>query len=504
MPKTTDSRLQITSQQLQALNRLAQMVISSMDFDMMLQTILHEAMQMAGAEKGAVLSLSDEKNRPMQTLFKTAEHSQHSLDSAFSDLIGGWVLKNRTPLLLDHFAQDSRFVQARTWFSDVRAVLAVPMFVREEIIGILILTRSESFSQNELELMKIVSTQCAQLLENARNYRHVFRENQQLRMEIERRYDYHGLVGNSPKMQQLYALLQRVIPGEARVLLEGESGTGKELLARIIHYNGPRKEKSFIAVDCGALPETLLESEFFGHVKGAFTGAIADKKGLFECADGGTLFLDEIGNTNPVFQAKLLRAVQEGEIKPVGSEQVRKVDVRIIAATSGRLYEKVKAGEFREDLYYRLNVLNLHLPPLRERMEDIPLLASHFLTKFAIKTKKNCRGFSPKVMRILEKYDWPGNIRELENVIERAVALADASDENISVELLPENLTLFHNGSLLLPDNHANLPQAMEALERYMISDALRHCSGNRTSSADRLGITRQTLISKIKKYALK
>src|SRR3990172_7796607 len=238
MPKTTDSRLQITSQQLQALNRLAQMVISSMDFDMMLQTILHEAMQMAGAEKGAVLSLSDEKNRPMQTLFKTAEHSQHSLDSAFSDLIGGWVLKNRTPLLLDHFAQDSRFVQARTWFSDVRAVLAVPMFVREEIIGILILTRSESFSQNELELMKIVSTQCAQLLENARNYHHVFRENQQLRMEIERRYDYHGLVGNSPKMQQLYALLQRVIPGEARVLLEGESGTGKELLARIIHYNG--------------------------------------------------------------------------------------------------------------------------------------------------------------------------------------------------------------------------------------------------------------------------
>ncbi len=316
--------------------------------------------------------------------------------------------------------------------------------------------------------------------------------------------NFHGIIGHSQKMREVFELLERVIPCEARILIEGESGTGKELIAHTIHDRGPRRHKKFIAVDCGALPENLLESEFFGHIKGAFTGAISDKKGLFEAAHQGTLFLDEIANTTQVFQAKLLRAIQEGEIKPVGAFEPRKVDVRIIAATSGSLRQKVLAGEFREDLYYRLNVITVNLPPLRERTNDIRPLAEYFLKKFSEKTGKPCRGFASPALQMLASYKWPGNIRELENAIERAVNLALPENEWISPEFLPVHIVQYEPEALeAIIQSHGNLTQALDYVERRMILEALAKYAGNRTGAAKSLGITRQTLIHKIKLHKL-
>lgn len=489
---------------LQALKRLAEVISVSLEVEPILQTILQESLSLSEAEAGAILSFEPKETRPMHTLFKTADTRSGQLNSAFSDLIGGWVMKNREPLLISDFPSDARFRSARGWFPEISAVLAVPMMVQNEISGIIILTKSEKFTADDLALMRIVASQCGQLLENAKHFQEIYHENLALRREVERRYDFRGIIGNSPGMQRVFDLLERIIPGDVRVLIEGESGTGKELIARIIHYKGPRKEKKFVAVDCGALPENLLESELYGHVKGAFTGAVSDKRGLFEEADGGTLFLDEITNTTAAFQARLLRSIQEGEIKPVGASRARKVDVRIIAAGSGSLQEKVAAGEFREDLYYRLNVVRVELPPLRERREDIPLLARHFLTLFAEKAGKACRAFTPAAMRVLEAHRWPGNIRELENVVERAVALAHSREEAITPELLPEQLT--SSGNIFSTAARASgglLPAALVSLEQQMIAEALHTHNGNRTSAAAALGITRQTLISKIKKYGL-
>jgi len=490
--------------QLRALNRLAEVISSTLEVEKMLQTILQEALNLTAAGEGAILSLSEEEPRPMHTLFKSADTRNGALNSAFSDMVGGWILKHQTHLLVEKFAEDPRFRHAANWFPGIRAVLAVPMKVQNRIIGIIILTKKVPFARDELELLAIVAVQCGQLLENAKHFAQVYQENLSLRKAVERQYDFRGIIGGSPGMVRVFDLLERIIPGEARVLIQGESGTGKELIAKIIHYNGPRKQKPFIAVDCGALPENLLESEFFGHVKGAFTGAINDKKGVFEIAHQGTLFLDEIANTTPNFQARLLRAIQEGEIKPVGAAAARKVDVRIIAATSTRLPERVAAGEFREDLYYRLNVIAVDLPPLRERREDIPLLADHFLKKFNEKNKKNCRGFDAAAMRLLESHDWPGNIRELENVVERAVALAGPGEQFLSPALLPDALT--RAGGALADarqQSHGKLPETVELLERRMIAEALNAHAGNRTTTAEALGITRQTLIAKIKKYGL-
>lgn len=490
--------------QLRALNRLAEAISSTLEVEKMLQTILEEALTLTNAGEGAIFSLSEEKPRPIHTLFKTVDTREGALNSAFSDMIGGWILKHQSHLLVDKFAEDPRFQHARNWFSNLHSVLAVPMKVQNRITGIIILTKKTPFATDELELLAIVAAQCGQLLENAKHFAQVYQENLSLRKAVERQYDFRGIIGGSPGMARVFDLVERIIPGEARVLIQGESGTGKELIAKIIHYNGPRKEKPFIALDCGALPENLLESEFFGHLKGAFTGAISDKKGLFEIAHQGTLFLDEIANTTLNFQAKLLRAIQEGEIKPVGAAAAHKVDVRIIAATSTRLPERVAAGEFREDLYYRLNVITLNLPPLRERREDILLLADHFLKKFNEKNKKNCRGFDPAALRLLESHDWPGNIRELENVVERAVALAGPGEKFLSPALLPE--TLIRSTAApeeALQQGNGKLPDSVEWLERRMIAEALNTHAGNRTAAAEALGITRQTLIAKIKKYQL-
>jgi two-component system response regulator HydG len=319
-------------------------------------------------------------------------------------------------------------------------------------------------------------------------------ENALLREQLRTRPGFGGLIGVSMKMQRVYKIMEKVSQHEYPVLVLGESGTGKELVARSIHFSGPRKERPFAPVDCSSLVPTLIESELFGYVKGAFTGAVQAKQGLLEAAQGGTLFLDEIGDMPVDLQAKLLRALQEREIKPVGSTERRRINVRIIAATNRDLDSAIRAGTFRQDLYFRLNVVQVKLPPLRDRKSDIPLMVTAFLEKFS-DPQGPVRTISEDAMRHLIAYDWPGNVRELENAVERAVALG--SGPILHVADLPSSLQ--YPTSERAPERDEILP--LEELERRAILRTLRETSGDKLAAARMLGIGKTTLYRKLKQY---
>ena len=317
-------------------------------------------------------------------------------------------------------------------------------------------------------------------------------ENLSLRQRLEDRYRFENIITKSSKMQRMIELIKVVAKSNATVLITGESGTGKELVARAIHSQSHRQSKPFVAVSCAALPESLLESELFGHEKGSFTGAYARKKGKFEFANGGTLFLDEIGEMSANIQVHLLRVLEEKEFSRVGGNEPIKVDVRVVSATNKDLRKAIEKGEFREDLYYRLNVVPIELPPLRERKEDIPLLAQHFLNKFALENKKEVSEFSPEATEFLLGYDWPGNVRELENAIERAAILA--KDSLITIADLPqENMSLARS---TMPEKN------LREVEKEHILDVLGETGGNYSEAARLLGITRMTLYKKAREYS--
>jgi DNA-binding NtrC family response regulator len=322
-------------------------------------------------------------------------------------------------------------------------------------------------------------------------------ENRELREALAERHRVEGIIGESGRMQEVLSLVRRVAPSDATVLIRGESGTGKELIARALHYASPRAAGPLVKVNCAALAESLLESELFGHEKGAFTGAVASRKGRFELADGGSIFLDEIGDLPPHLQVKLLRVLQEREFERVGSSRPIKVEVRLLAATHRDLEALVREGRFREDLYYRINVVTIVLPPLRERREDLPPLIEHFLRGFAGKNGKTVRGLTREAREALLRYDYPGNIRELENLIERAVVLT--RDDVIGVEDLPLALEAPASGSV----DEAGLIAAVEGLERRMIREALAKADGTQTRAAELLGISERVLRYKLKKYGL-
>ena len=335
-------------------------------------------------------------------------------------------------------------------------------------------------------------------------HRHVLAENRTLRRALQGKARFGELVGKSSAMQQLYRLVEQVAPSRSTVLIQGESGTGKELVAQAIHLKSGRPEEAFVVVNSGSIPADLLESNLFGHVKGAFTGAIQSKKGLFEVASEGSIFFDEISTIKPEVQAKLLRVIQEKEFLPLGSVQSVHVDVRIIAATNIDLQELVQRGEFREDLYYRLNVINIKLPPLRERREDIPLLVDHFVAKYAAENGKTVRSVVPETLAILVDYAWPGNVRELENVIERAVVLS--SSPVIGTELLPEPLQGDRPRPLPGPiqmDGTMSFYETMERMEREIIVETLKSVNGVQRKAAARLGLNPTTLNEKIKRLKI-
>jgi len=324
-------------------------------------------------------------------------------------------------------------------------------------------------------------------------------ENIQLKRALKQRYSFENIVGKSEAMLKIFDLVAQVSPSRSTVLLQGESGTGKELIAKAIHLNSPRRDRPFVPVNSGSTPPDLLESTLFGHVKGAFTSAIASKKGLFEVADRGTLFLDEIGTMSMDTQSKILRVLQDRKFMHLGGVQEIQVDVRIIAATNVDLRQMVREGRFREDLFYRLNVITLDLPPLRQRREDIPLLIEHFLKKYSEENNLPARQISPGALRPLVGYSWPGNVRELENAIERAVVLS--SDPMIGIELLPDHIVGRGNAVPHLdPTTGATLFGIMEDCERRIIIDMLEKCGWNQTEAAERFRVPLSTLNQKIKR----
>lgn len=329
----------------------------------------------------------------------------------------------------------------------------------------------------------------------------VVRDNERLRRELEGRYSFDTLIGNSPAFRRVIEQVTEVCETRATVMLNGESGTGKELVARAIHFNSPRRNRPFVAVNCAAIPEALLESELFGHVKGAFTGAVSARIGRFAAADGGTLFLDEIGDMPVAIQAKLLRAVQERSFEAIGADRSQNVDVRLIAATHKDMRQAVAEGRFREDLFYRLNVFPIQLPALRERPEDIPLLASHFLDELSDAIGKHVTGFSPAALAAMVGHNWPGNIRELHNCIERAVIVAKSA--TIDIPDLPRDLfdNPRRNGRDTLP---RDLDAELERMEREFILEALRRSDGVQVKAARLLGIAERSLWHRIKKLGIK
>ena len=327
-------------------------------------------------------------------------------------------------------------------------------------------------------------------------------EKEELQKQVEKQLDLGNMIGRSPQMLKIFKMVRKVMDTPTTVLILGDTGTGKEMLARLIHFNSNRKNKMFVAQNCGAIPDTLLQSELFGHVKGAFTGADKDKKGLFELADKGTIFLDEIGDTSPSFQLGLLRVLQEGEIKPLGSNQTKKVDVRVIAATNRDLQQDVKEKRFREDLYYRLSVFPIELPALEERREDIPDLIDFFLKKYSKRIGKKIKGLDKETMHILTHARYPGNIRELENEIERLVTLAD-DNALIDASLLSKKFLEQAAGESEAYWSENNLKKAVEKLERTMIHRALQQTRGNVLKAAEQLGVSRVGLHKMLKRYQI-
>jgi Nif-specific regulatory protein len=353
----------------------------------------------------------------------------------------------------------------------------------------------------------LVGQQASLAVHNARLYRQVKQaemsartENSFLKQRAQKKFE--GIIGDSREMKALFDKMAKVVDTRVSVLIEGETGTGKELVASAVHYQSRRKDRLFIAQNCAALPETLLESELFGHKKGAFTGATEDKKGLFELADGGTLFLDEIGEMPLGLQAKILRTLQEGEVRPLGSGTVKNVDVRIVAATNRKLEDEVAAGRFRQDLYYRLQVFPVRIPALRERREDIPTLATHFLKRYTQELGKPVAGFSQQAMELLMSYDFPGNVRELENEVQRLVIQCEPGGYVMAEHLSPR----IRNIEGLLDKIRAprgTLKDMIEHIEKWLLIEALREHGNNKSATAKTLGITREGLHKKLKGYGI-
>jgi transcriptional regulator with GAF, ATPase, and Fis domain len=407
-------------------------------------------------------------------------------DFAASRTIVNRVFTEGVAILSNDIPNQEDFQSAESLvIAHTRSVLAVPLDAFGDRLGVLYLDGASGadFDQGHLQLLTALGNVAALGIVNVRHFEWLEGENRRLNEELNVE---HNMVGESPALAEVIQFIKKVAPRDSTVLIWGESGTGKELVARAIHRNSTRVQKAFVAINCAALTETLLESELFGYEKGAFTGAVAQKRGKIETADGGTIFLDEIGEMTPSLQAKMLRVLQEREFERVGGTKTIRVDLRVIAATNRDLKEMSRSGAFRQDLYYRLNVVSIRTPALREHKEDIPLLASHFAAKYAERVKRKISGFSPKSHRLLANYDWPGNVRELENAIERAVVLGVT--DIILPEDLPELMVADPAGS---SDDHAgvSLDAAIRAAKRQAIEKALEQTGGNQTEAAKLLSV---------------
>jgi len=514
----------------------------------LLRQIVDSAVALVGGERGFLLmsETPGEKGEAAVTITDLSVRVARSFDrsdiviprSRLSMGIASRVLEGGRAVLAVDAAHDDRFSgMASVEDLRLRSVMCLPIRIQDKVLGVLYVDnrlQHNAFSENDLEMVELFAAQAAVAILNSRRVAELRERNQRLessrqqiqalneqlgrkvrdrdtelavvRAELGRergRYDYTAIVGASNGLREVFQQLDKIIETELPVMIHGESGTGKELIARAIHFNGPRRERPFVSENCAALPDTLLESELFGHAKGAFTGAHRQKQGLFEQADGGTLFLDEIGDMSPQMQKKLLRVLQEGEFRPLGMDRKVEVNVRLLAASHRDLEEMVRKGEFREDLYYRINVLSVVLPPLRERREDVPLLAEHLLARAAREAGRPTPLIPHDVMAALVSHDWPGNVRELENEMRRLVVLAQ---EEVTVDHLSAAVRERRSAgsaAQALAENPGDIRAAVADLEKRSIEAALAQAGGNKSKAASLLGISRFALQRKLDKYGI-
>ncbi len=466
----------------------------------LLRTIIESATRLMEADASSLLLVNPENNKlyfEISLGTKGPEVQRFSLN--MGEGIAGWVAANNRSLIVNDVESDNRF------FADIskkinfptKSILAVPMRIKERCVGVIeIINKLDggNFSEEDLEWLEIFATQAAIALQNSRSLQKVKEEITLLQDELQTDKGYHTFIGESKAIRDKLEIALRAAKTDSSVLLLGESGVGKELFAEQIHLRSPRSNNPLIRVNCAALPENLLESELFGHVKGAFTGASSDRRGRFELADGGTIFLDEIGDLPLNLQVKLLRVIQHRVFERVGGAEPLKVDVRIIAATNKDIEAEVGSGRFRADLYYRLNVLPIYIPPLRERRDDIPILADFFLKRFNREIKKQINGFAPEAMEVLLSYSWPGNVRELENAVERAVVVTQSdkiTPDLLVLDKISDRAEDAYNGR--------SLKQAVNIFKKHYIRQTLDINRWNQTKTAELLEIQRTYLSRLIK-----
>jgi Nif-specific regulatory protein len=504
--------------ELRVLYKLAQALCGIHDLEQLLQFATDQVMALLEVESSAVILLDAERR---ELYFKVADHARSGVEQKLREVrfpagqgIAGWVIQHGVSALVPDVQQDPRWypgVDAQTGM-ETKSLLSVPLRTRERVLGVVtaVNKRERPFGPEDLRLLEALANPLALAIENARLIQaldgareRLQEENLYLREELGQERRFASLVGESPRLQEVYRLIERILRMPVTILLTGESGTGKEVLARLIHTQGPHAKGPFIAVNCAAIPETLLEAELFGYEKGAFTGAVQRKPGRFELAAGGTLFLDEIGEMSPALQAKLLRVLQDKTFERLGGTKSIALDARIIAATNRDLERLIAAGKFREDLFYRLNVYPIPLPPLRERQEDVLPLAQHFLRKYSGELRKEVIELSREARELLFRYEWPGNVRELENVIERAVILCQGTV--VTAEDLPLPLRERRRAAPVssegfrLPPDGIDLPE----LEKQLILQALEQVHNNKSQASRLLGLSRTQLRTRVKHYRL-
>ncbi len=502
-----DHSILLPHDRLMALFELSQRINQINDLQQLLNEVLDSAITTINAERGLII-LTDESGESYRTV---ASNLLKDKDTTFSTSIVKATLENRGTLLSSDLSSDSRFKDAESIrrlsiYSFICVPLVVPL--RNQALGTLYVDQRihrKTFAQDDAQFLEAFANLAAIAINNTSQLERLLDENIQLRDEVGKKYEFAGVVGHGEQMQKVFREARQIMDDNCTVLLTGESGSGKEVIAKAIHYNGNRKEKPFLAINCGALPETLLEAELFGSVRGAFTGAV-DKKGLFQAASGGTLFLDEIHHTSEAMQIKLLRVLQDKEIRRVGGTNNTKIDVRLICATNENLQEAVQEKRFRQDFYYRMNVVTINIPSLRDRREDIPLLAEHFLQKYAREKGKSIRGFDKTAVEALYKYDWSeNNVRELENEIEHAVIFAKDEDritfDDLSDKL--KNLGAASNTPDLLLTDTVGKPLKYDDFEKKYIQFVLSQAGGNKAKAAKIMGIPRSTLRGKLRKFGL-
>ena len=473
------------------------------DVKVLLTKIIESATRLTSGEASSLILVNPENNKLYFEIAlgsKGPDVKKYSLK--MGEGIAGWVAANNKSLIVNDVESDNRFysdISKKVGFP-TSSILAVPMRLRDRCVGVIeIINKKDrkNFTDEDLQWLEIFSDQAAIAIQNAKSYQRVQEEIFLLKDQIHEERGYHTFIGDSRVIKEKLEIAMRAAKTDSSVLLLGESGVGKELFAEQIHFNSQRRNNPFIRVNCAALPANLVESELFGHVKGAFTDAGSDRRGRFELADTGTIFLDEIGDIPLSVQAKLLRVLQEKTFEKVGSSEPLRVDVRIIAATNKDMEEAVGKGTFRIDLFYRLNVLPIYIPPLRERRDDVPLLADHFLNKFNREIKKQIKGFTPEAMEALLSYIWPGNVRELENAIERAVVITQ--DDYIK----PAALILQSYSGNKEDYSNRTLKEAVNLFKKQFIKNILEQNSWKQTKTAKMLGIQRTYLSRLIKELEI-